>query len=74
MCESILRHHGYKTGFYSSPHLIAVRERIRIDGQIISREKFAKHFHHVFNLLQNSKVIFSTSRPKQSGTFQKWHH
>jgi folylpolyglutamate synthase len=32
MVESILRHCGYKTGLYTSPHLIDVRERIRING------------------------------------------
>uniref|UniRef100_F1LG17 Folylpolyglutamate synthase n=1 Tax=Ascaris suum TaxID=6253 RepID=F1LG17_ASCSU len=31
--ESILRRLGYKTGFYSSPHLVHVRERIRINGR-----------------------------------------
>ncbi|XP_068628728.1 folylpolyglutamate synthase, mitochondrial isoform X2 [Battus philenor] len=51
MCESILRHHGYRTGFYSSPHLVAVRERIRLDGCIISKDTFAKHFHNVYDKL-----------------------
>lgn len=32
MVESILRSCGYKTGLYTSPHLVDVRERIRIDG------------------------------------------
>ena len=31
-CESILRHSGLKTGFFSSPHLVSVTERIKIDG------------------------------------------
>ncbi len=29
---------GYKTGLYTSPHLIDLRERIRINGQCISKE------------------------------------
>ena len=36
-CESILRHSGLKTGFYSSPHLVSVTERIRIDGKPIEQ-------------------------------------
>ncbi|MBN1864728.1 MAG: bifunctional folylpolyglutamate synthase/dihydrofolate synthase [Victivallales bacterium] len=28
---------GFKTGFYSSPHLISLRERFRIDGKAISQ-------------------------------------
>ncbi len=35
--ESILRASGYRTGFYTSPHLHTFRERIRIDGQLIDR-------------------------------------
>lgn len=34
--ESILRHHGFKTGLYTSPHLIHPSERIRIQGVPIS--------------------------------------
>lgn len=50
-CESILRHHGYKTGFYSSPHLVAVRERIRINGQPLSQQEFSRYFWKVYNSL-----------------------
>ena len=32
MVERMLRQCGYKTGLYTSPHLLDVRERIRIDG------------------------------------------
>ena len=34
--ESILRQCGYKTGLFTSPHLIDVRERIRINGWVLS--------------------------------------
>lgn len=37
--ESILRHAGYKVGLYTSPHLHSFRERIRLDGEILSEEK-----------------------------------
>ncbi|XP_034194098.2 folylpolyglutamate synthase, mitochondrial-like [Osmia lignaria lignaria] len=30
--EAILREHNFSTGFFSSPHLVNVRERIRING------------------------------------------
>ncbi len=39
--ESILRHAGYRTGLYSSPHLHSYCERIRIDGEPVSEEEFA---------------------------------
>lgn len=51
--DSILRSYGYKTGFYSSPHLVEVRERIRIGGKPISKDLFAKHFWETFDLLRD---------------------
>lgn len=39
ICESILRQAGYKTGLYTSPHLHAFRERIRLRGEAISEEQ-----------------------------------
>ncbi len=38
MLTSILQEAGYKTGLYTSPHLKDFRERIRINGQMISEE------------------------------------
>ncbi len=35
--ESILRRSGYKTGLFTSPHLVDFRERIRVSGQMIPR-------------------------------------
>ena len=61
--ESILRHNGVKTGFYSSPHLVEVRERIRINGKPISRELFAMYFWKVFDLLDSSKQNYSIKMP-----------
>lgn len=36
---SIFQAAGYKTGLYTSPHLVDFRERIRIDGQMIPRDR-----------------------------------
>ncbi len=36
MMAAALRRAGYTTGLYTSPHLVTVRERVRIDGQKIS--------------------------------------
>jgi dihydrofolate synthase/folylpolyglutamate synthase len=41
MLESILRHAGMVTGLYTSPHLVRVEERIRINGVPISARGFA---------------------------------
>lgn len=37
-CASILKEAGFKTGLYTSPHLETFRERIRINGEFISKE------------------------------------
>ncbi len=39
VCESILRASGIRTGLYTSPHLHTFRERIRVNGELISRQK-----------------------------------
>src|SRR6202167_4251112 len=38
---SILRASGLKTGLYTSPHLVRINERIRVDGREISDDEFA---------------------------------
>lgn len=40
--SSILREQGYKIGSYYSPHLLTVRERIRINNKAISEKNFTK--------------------------------
>ena len=42
MTASMLEANGYKTGLYTSPHLVDIRERIQINGQMISQEDFAR--------------------------------
>ncbi len=38
--SSILRAGGYRTGLYSSPHLVRINERIRVNGEQISDAEF----------------------------------
>ncbi len=44
---SILTSAGYRTGLYTSPHLIRVNERIQIDGTHISDQDFARLYFQV---------------------------
>ena len=37
----VLTHAGYKTGLFTSPHLVTPRERVRIDGEFISEADVA---------------------------------
>jgi dihydrofolate synthase/folylpolyglutamate synthase len=40
--DSICRTAGIKVGLYTSPHLVSITERVRINGEDISREEFAR--------------------------------
>ncbi|XP_031731578.1 folylpolyglutamate synthase, mitochondrial isoform X2 [Anarrhichthys ocellatus] len=61
--EQILRSYGFRTGFYSSPHLVQVRERIRINGQPIGKELFTKYFWHVYGRLDETKDAHGGTMP-----------
>lgn len=39
--ERILRDGGLRTGLFTSPHLVTFRERVRVNGEMISRESVA---------------------------------
>lgn len=41
--DAICRSAGIKTGLYTSPHLVSVTERIKIDGEEIGEKEFARH-------------------------------
>ncbi len=40
--ESIARAAGYRTGLFTSPHLLSPRERLRINGEMVPREDMAQ--------------------------------
>jgi dihydrofolate synthase/folylpolyglutamate synthase len=44
MLESILRQAGYRTGVYTSPHLVRFEERCRVDGEAIDGAALLPHF------------------------------
>ncbi len=54
---AILQASGYKTGLYTSPHLVDFRERIRINGQMIPEKivvEFVQRFKDDFEVIQPS--------------------
>ncbi|GAA5856585.1 hypothetical protein JCM8547_005878 [Rhodosporidiobolus lusitaniae] len=44
-----------KVGLYTSPHMVAVRERIRINGEPISEDSFTRYFWEVWDKLEAEK-------------------
>ncbi|KAH9892126.1 tetrahydrofolylpolyglutamate synthase [Xylariomycetidae sp. FL2044] len=60
---SILAHHRKshgapprRIGLFTSPHLIAVRERIRIDGDPIAEDVFARYFFDIWDRLGRAEA------------------
>lgn len=47
MIDSLLRAFGLHTGRYTSPHLETVRERISLDGEPISEERFVAAYQEI---------------------------
>lgn len=44
MIDSLLRERGLRTGRFTSPHLVSMRERICLDGVPLSAERFIGHY------------------------------
>ncbi|HEY1025821.1 MAG TPA: folylpolyglutamate synthase/dihydrofolate synthase family protein [Sphingobacteriaceae bacterium] len=53
MLAAILQTAGYKTGLYTSPHLRDFRERIRINGKMITEEKVMCFVERNRNTIEN---------------------
>jgi folylpolyglutamate synthase/dihydrofolate synthase len=47
MIESLLRERGLRTGRFTSPHLVSMRERITIDGEPIDAERFIELYEEI---------------------------
>lgn len=45
--QSIYMHAGYQVGMFTSPHLVRMNERIRVNQECISNEDFVSIFHQV---------------------------
>ncbi len=50
---SVLQKAGISCGMFTSPHLVSMRERFRINGNIVSEEKFLWAFQKVMEGLKN---------------------
>ncbi|KAI0638249.1 FolC bifunctional protein [Trametes polyzona] len=70
--DSIIRRAkpDWKVGLYTSPHLVAVRERIRINGAPISEELFTKYFFEVWDKLKHNTKTANPQTPVMPGYFR----
>lgn len=62
MSQSVLTAAGYRTGLYTSPHLVSFCERIQMDGQLIPETEVAR-------LVQTIQPLFS-STPRHPTLFE----
>lgn len=59
MITSMLQAAGYKVGQFTSPHLVSFRERVRVDGEIISKQgiiSFVDRFRRIL-VKKNSRSL-----------------
>jgi len=56
LLAAILQKSGYKVGLYTSPHLVDFRERIRVNGEMISKE-------YVIDFVKQHKEFFEPLHP-----------
>lgn len=64
MLASIFQEAGYKTGLYTSPHLVDFRERVKINGQLISETEvvgFVEDYKTAFEAIQPSFFEWTTA-------------
>jgi dihydrofolate synthase / folylpolyglutamate synthase len=57
MLDSILREAGHSTALYTSPHLHTFRERIRVDGTMISPDDMARITEQIATVMERIKAL-----------------
>lgn len=53
--NSVLTEAGYKVGMFTSPHLVSVRERMRINHSLISEQKFVEIYKKLVDFVEQYK-------------------
>ena len=56
--ESLLRHHGLKTGWFVSPHLMSENERWRINAREISEERLRDYVKELKPLFEKFELTY----------------
>lgn len=83
--SSILQEAGYRTAVFTSPHLVDMRERFAVNGEMISEEAFLQGFLAVWDALQetNLRILGTGSEGKKRhrnsfstfmNTYSAWHY
>jgi dihydrofolate synthase/folylpolyglutamate synthase len=60
MLNSIFMTAGYRTGLYTSPHLLEINERIRIQNSVIADEEFGRYVDEIVDCAGTDPSIHPT--------------
>lgn len=73
MAEAILREAGFRTGLYTSPHLVDMRERIRRDGRPMTERDFVWAMNRMERHLRRLRpTYFETMTAAAFLLFARW--
>ena len=67
MLEAVLQAAGYRTGLYTSPHLLTYNERVRVDGMSVGDERLAQAFDRVDEARSGTSLTYF-----EFGTLVAW--
>ena len=69
--DAIYREYGESCALFTSPHLVDVRERIRLDSKLIAKEEFVLSFNNIASAL----YAFNEERPGMNycATYFAWY-
>ena len=70
LCDAVFHAAGLRAGFYSSPHLHTFRERVRLDSQPVSQERFAALVTELWPLRQPEAPAEGDTAPEPVTMFE----
>lgn len=63
MLEAIYRQNGYRTGLFTSPHLVRLEERIQVNRKPILEYEFIEYIEHIKRIAESSDFENEELRP-----------
>ena len=67
---SILQAAGYKTGLYTSPHVLSYRERITLAGRFIEEDLFLSSINRIYTALKGGNGVVLEGEDSEPTTFE----
>ena len=71
--SSVFAAAGYKTGLYTSPHLVSYTERIKINNKPVDEEKFAQLVCEICDIAQKNNIEPTEFEVLTAAMFKYFH-